>query len=130
MAAEGKPHSDDSLLARPLGLAARLVMRYPIIVLGSAVLLALAAVLLTVTLLGFHSNRLDLLNPDSQFNQRWLAYLDEFGEEDDAVVVVQGPRRSQVVAALDELAAGISLDEQHFRQVMHRRDLSAIRRKA
>ena len=38
----------------------------------------------TVNGLTFKTSRLDLLNPRSEYNQRWLAYLAEFGDRDDA----------------------------------------------
>ena len=57
---------------------------------GCGIVLAMVAIVVAVVGLGFRTSRLDLLNPKSGWNQRWLAYLQEFGSEDDAVVVVDG----------------------------------------
>src|SRR5437762_4195311 len=55
--------------------------------------------------MGFKTSRLDLLNPKHGFNKRWLAYIEEFGDHDDAVILVEGAGREQVGPALDEFAA-------------------------
>ncbi|MCA9176087.1 MAG: MMPL family transporter [Planctomycetales bacterium] len=71
----------------------------------TVVLAGLAAVgggLIAAFGLSFKTDRLDLLDPASQYNQRWLAYQDEFGDGDDAVLAVSGPAH-QVPVVLDEL---------------------------
>ena len=79
MSAERMPQSgqDSSLLERPLVWLTRGVLRAPRAVVVGGVLLAVAAVFATVNGLGFRTSRLDLLNPNCEYNQRWLAYLED-----------------------------------------------------
>ena len=134
MSAERMPQTDEgradgSWLAAPLEALTRLVLRAPRLVLALAGALAVAAVLLSVRDLGFRTSRLDLLNPKSDFNQLWLEYLDEFGEGDDAVIVVRGTDREAVAEAIDSMAEALTEDERSFEQVLSRVELDVINSK-
>ncbi|QDU94247.1 MMPL family transporter [Lignipirellula cremea] len=130
MSAERKPHDDDSLLALPLRWATTWVLRYPKAVVGMALLLAAAAICLSVCQMQFHTSRLDLLNPNSGYNQRWLAYLKEFGSDDDAVVVVQTDDPAVLEGAIDEAASEILRREDLFHSLFYKNDVGKIRGKA
>lgn len=119
----------DAWLGKPLAGVTRWVLAYPRVVLVAAALLTVSSVVLTVNTLGFRSSRLDLLNPASPFNRRWIAYLDEFGDQDDIVVVVKGASAASVVPALRELASAFERDDA-YSAVLVRRDLSRLREKA
>ena len=92
---------------------------------------AFAAVCVVYTFghLGYKSSRLDLLNPKSDHNRLWIEYVKEFGDEDDAVVVVEGAGRDQVVPVLEELSAALGREKRLFHAVLHEVDLSKIRAK-
>src|SRR5262245_59287298 len=128
--AEGNPLADDSTLAAPLAAVTRLVLRSPGVVVGGAVMLAVLAVLVTVNGLSFKTSRLDLLNPRSEYNQRWLAYLAEFGDRDDAVCVVRSNDPAVLAAAIDDLTAALARRPELFESLFSRRDLPALKRKA
>ncbi len=70
-----------------------------------------------------------MLNPSSSYNRRWQEYTKEFGDEEDVVVVVEGPNREAVVPVLDELAAMTQRESRHFHAVMHKIDYSKLRAK-
>src|SRR5262245_7101580 len=127
--AEGNPHADRSSLAAPLEAVTRLVLRSPGLVLGGSVMLAVLAILVAVNGLSFKTSRLDLLNPRSEYNQRWLAYLAEFGRRDDAVCVIRSDDPAALTAAIDDLAAELARQPDLFESVFYRRDLSALKRK-
>ena len=131
MPAEGSPHAGhhSSLLSRVLAGTARLALRFPIATLALALGLAAAALLITGTSLGYKSSRLDLLNPHSDYNRLWIEYLNEFGDDDDAVIVVEGASPDYVVPVLDELSKLLARDNRLFDAVLHERDLSKIRAK-
>ncbi|MBC8357244.1 MAG: MMPL family transporter [Planctomycetes bacterium] len=116
-----------SLLARPLAVVTRSVTKAPVLVLAVGLVLAVVGVGLAVFLLEFRTSRLDLLNPDSAFNRRWLAYLDEFGDVDDIVVVINGESQQAIVAASDDLTE--LLQQPEFRSVMNQVDLSSLKSK-
>jgi hopanoid biosynthesis associated RND transporter like protein HpnN len=131
MPAEGSPHAGrhSSLLGEALAGVARLVLRFPIATLALALGLAAAALVITGASLGYKSSRLDLLNPTSDYNRLWIEYLDEFGDDDDAVIVVEGSSPDYVVPVLDELFKQLARDNRLFDAVLHERDLSKIRAK-
>ena len=103
MPAQRTGHADDSLLAAPLLALTERTLRAPATVLVGACALALLSVAVTVNGLTFKTSRLDLLNPRSEYNQRWLAYLTEFGNRDDACLVIRAERKKDLTAAIDEV---------------------------
>ncbi len=129
MSAEGMPQREPSLLARPLRAATRLVLRFPAGVVMLAVALAVLGVGWSVTHLGFRTSRLDLLNPESGYNRLWIEYINEFGDEDDVVVVVEGPGRETVVPVLEEISAALAQQDRFFYAVLHEVNLTKIRSK-
>jgi len=129
MPAERTPHADDSLLSAPLLAITEWSLRAPRVVLFGAVGLALLAIAVTVNGLSFKTSRLDLLNPRSEYNRRWLAYLAEFGSRDDAVIVVRGEQRRELTAAIDDLAAQLRQESQLFESIFCGRDLSRLKEK-
>lgn len=130
MPAERTPHSDNSPLAAPLRTLTHLVLRAPATVLVAALALALGAIAISVQGLSFKSSRLDLLNPRSDYNRRWLAYLAEFGEQDDACVVVRGTQPADVAAAIEQIGRELKARPEHFASVWFETDLSPLGRKA
>lgn len=121
--------ADDSPLARPMAAMTRAIIAYPWPTLAIGIGIALAATIYTTTNLGYRTSRLDLLNPKSDYNKLWIEYLEEFGEADDAVVVVEGAGREQVVPVLEELSRAISREDRLFHAVLHEVDLGNIRSK-
>ena len=87
MSAEGTPREAGSspALERVLVQITRFVLRFPISTLILGVVLACAALGYSQFRLGFRTSRSDLLNPKSEFNQLWLDYVTEFGDEQDVV---------------------------------------------
>jgi uncharacterized protein len=130
MPAERTPHADDSLLSAPLLALTQWTLQSPATVLVGACGLALLCFALTLNGLTFKTSRLDLLNPRSEYNRRWLAYLDEFGDRDDACVVVSAERPTDLAAAIDDVAAQLKQEPKRFESVFYRRDLSRLKAKA
>src|ERR1041385_4065847 len=119
MQAERTPHADDSLLTAPLLAVTEWGLRAPATVLVGACTLALVAVAISINGLTFKTSRLDLLNPRSEYNQRWLAYLSEFGDRDDACVVFRAADQGSLVAAIDSLAQQLHQQPQLFESVFY-----------
>src|SRR5262245_38952593 len=101
---EGPKRGETLWLAHPFVVGTRWIMAYPVTTIAVCLAVALGACYLTATRLGYQTSRLDLLNPKSNYNRLWLEYIKEFGDEDDAVVVVEGQGREQVVPVLEELS--------------------------
>ena len=122
-------HLPTSLLGRALIAWTRLCLRAPMAVVLGAVISAVVAGAYTAQSLGYKVSRVDLLDPKSDYNKLWIDYIHEFGEDDDAVVVVEGPTRERVVKVLEELSREVAQDGERFRSVLHEVDLSKIRAK-
>ena len=118
-----------SLLAAPLNLATRIALRFPAATVALSVALTVFSVAYTWQHLSYRTSRLDLLNPESDYNRLWIDYINEFGDEDDAVVVVEGPSREHVVPVLEEVSAVLAREDRLFHAVLHGVDLSQIRAK-
>ena len=129
MSAERTPQAEPSLLARPLGWLTRLVVRFPIPTLALAVAAGLFALALAGSRLGFRTSRLDLISSECSYNRLWIEYINEFGDEDDVVVVVEGADRGQVVPVLEEISSALTRHDRLFHAVLHEVDLSKIRSK-
>ena len=128
-ARESAGQHGQSLLGRALVGWTRLCLRAPLAVVLTAVISAVAAGFWTTQSLGYKVSRVDLLDPKSDYNKLWIDYVQEFGEDDDAVVVVEGPTRDHVVKVLEELSQEFAKDGERFRSVLHEVDLSKIRAK-
>ena len=107
MSMDGQTPADHSFLARPFVWGTRLILAYPVATIALAIGFALVALCLSWTRLGYRTSRLDLVNPKSDYNRLWLEYIKEFGEADDAVIVVEGAGREQVVPVLEELSTAL-----------------------
>lgn len=129
MPADRKPPTEPWIFSWILRGATRLVLRFPLPIVALAVVGAVFSLALTSSRLGFRTSRLDLLNPESGYNRLWIEYINEFGDEDDAVVVVQGANRDQVVPVLEEISNVLVREDRLFHAVLHEVDLSQIRRK-
>ena len=126
---EGPPNAEQLFLARPFVLGTRLILAFPVATIAIALALAMSACYLTATRLGYQTSRMDLLNPKSSYNRLWIEYIKEFGDEDDAVVVVEGAGREQVVPVLQELSQALAREDRLFHAVLHEVDLGKIRSK-
>jgi len=118
-----------SLIERALVAWTRLCLRAPAAVLALAIVTAVASGLLAERHLGYKVSRVDLLDPESEYNRLWIEYISEFGEDDDAVIVVEGPSRNRVVPVLGEVSQALDSDGSLFHSVLHEVDLSNIRSK-
>jgi len=129
MPSERTPQEEPSLLALPLRWLTRLVLLFPVPTVALAVAVALVALALSGSRLGFRTSRLDLISSECSYNRLWIDYIDEFGDEDDVVVVVEGASREQVVPVLEEISAALGRQNRLFHAVLHEVDLSKIRSK-
>ena len=107
----------------------RFVIRRPFLVLVLSILLAFLGVWGTLNRLEFKTSRLDLINPKSEFNLRWLKYIESFGSEDDVVVIVEGKDSASIEQTADSLGTAIAERSDLFFDVFYKADNTAIKRK-
>ena len=129
MSAEGKPQAESSLLGRPLRSLAALVTRFPVSTMVVSGIIAACAIFWAQTGLKFKTSRADLLSPNSDYNRRWLKYAEEFGDQEDVIVVVSGANRQAIVPVLDEMAGLLARQPKHFQSIFHKVDASKLRSK-
>lgn len=122
-------HQPHSLLGRGLVAWTHACIRWPLAIVLAATLSAGLAGLLTARHLGYKVSRVDLLDPKSEYNKLWIDYIREFGEDDDAVIVVEGRSREGVIAVLEEVSRAVAREGDLFRSVLHEVNLSRIRAK-
>ncbi|MBX7105338.1 MAG: MMPL family transporter [Gemmataceae bacterium] len=103
------------------------VSRRPWTVLIVCVGLAAASVAAFVTRIEYFTRRSDLASPDKDYQKRWQAFVHEFGDEDDLVVVVRGGDRPRLTAAVDRITAALASRPDLFDRIFARADLSALR---
>jgi uncharacterized protein len=118
-----------SILSAPIIAITRLVLSFPLATLAIAIGITVVCAALTASRLNYKSSRLDLLNPKSDYNRLWLEYIDEFGDEDDAVIVVEGAGRDAVIPVLAELSTALGEEKRLFHAILHELDLSKVRAK-
>lgn len=118
-----------SLMARALGAGCEAAIRRPWAVIGAALVLACAALLITGLKLGYRTSRLDLVGSQSEFDKIWRNYIAEFGGDDDAVIVVEGAGRDVVKGAMRELAGQLAQQPRLFQNILHEVDLTTLRAK-
>jgi hopanoid biosynthesis associated RND transporter like protein HpnN len=123
------PHERSPVRRLLAGLVTQ-VCRYPLPVLVLSVLLAGLSIYAAATRLQYKTQRNDLMSPHKDYQQRWRAYLAEFGDDDDIVVVVKGDDRPRMEQALETLAAKVQARPELFDRLFYKVDLRGLRNRA
>ena len=118
MAAERNPPDTPSLLAHSMRKLTRAVVAHSAATLSVCFGLALVAVTIAATHLRFRGGDIGR-NPEDANHQRWYAYVSEFGEADDAVILVEGEGRAALIPVLDDLAVELSRNDEVFEAVLN-----------
>lgn len=129
MSAERNPQHERSRIEQAFYVSTRLVLDYPVATIALAIALSVAALLYSRAYIGYRTSRTDLVDPDNEYSRLWREYTNEFGAEDDAVVVVEGASREQVVPVLREISAMLAREDKLFHAVLHGVDLTKIQAK-
>ncbi len=130
MSSSSPSSPDTALLPRLLTALVTAVCRAPWTVLIVSALLSAVSAWAFYTRLEYRTQRSDLINPKKDYQQRWRAYLREFGDDDDMVVVIDGQDRSRMEAALETLASGVREKPALFDRLFYKLDLRHLRPRA
>jgi hopanoid biosynthesis associated RND transporter like protein HpnN len=95
------------------------IARYPRIILAGALLFSLLAVLYTARRMEFLTGRDDLMPKNTAFHQDYRAWREEFGDQDDIVVVIESADQERAARFGSRLYAAVSQDKEHFRDVFY-----------
>jgi hopanoid biosynthesis associated RND transporter like protein HpnN len=123
------PH-EHSVVRRLLGGLVSVVCRYPLPVLLLSLTVAGLSVWAAATRLQYKTQRDDLVSPHKEYQQRWRAYLNEFGDDEDIVVVVKGSDRPRMKQALEALAERVRGRADLFDRLFYKVDLRSLRNRA
>src|SRR5437762_479204 len=107
MDVEPEPHEEAGLLPRGLAWTVRVIVRWPWTVLALTLLSCAVCGVYTWNNLTYLTHRNDLISNKKEYLKRWHQYVDEFGADDDMVVVVKGGERAKMEKVLGELAVEI-----------------------
>ncbi len=125
--------SETTYIGRILSGWISVVCRRPRTVLALALAVCLVSVYASVTHLKYQTQRSDLISPDKECQRLWQQYVDEFGDDDDIVVVVKGQLPTdgpRMKAAIDAVAAEAAVDSRHFDHLFYQVDLRYLRSRA
>ncbi len=114
------------LLARSLAFLVAGVVRHPWLVLTLTLLSCAVCGVYTWQNLTYLTHRNDLISSRKEYLKRWYQYVEEFGADDDMVVVVRGGKRAKLQKVLDELAAEIEQRPDVFERLFYRVDLCSL----
>jgi hopanoid biosynthesis associated RND transporter like protein HpnN len=133
--ADSSPESNPPLRLVPrllVGLVT-LVCRSPLLVLSVAALSVAVSVWAACTRLQYRTQRDELISPHKECQQRWRQYLNEFGDDEDMVVVVRGSgpaARVRMTAALEALAGKVRREPDLFDRLFYKVDLRHLSNRA
>jgi len=119
-----------SLVHRQMIRLVSAAIQFPKLVLGIALSCCALSVYGFSTFLEYRTERTDLLNPQKDYLQRWRKYLEEFGDDDDIVVLVKGSDSQRMQSALESLASQVRQMPEHFDRLFYKVDLRHLRNRA
>ena len=126
---EAAERAEGSLLAEALRSITRTVSRHPRTTLSIVGLITCVAVVYTLCGLRFKTERADLIDPEADFQRRWLQFAESFGEESDLVVVVQGENADAVKQTIEDLGGRIVREPSLFSRVLYKVEPGRLRSK-
>ncbi len=124
-----KSNNSVGFVSRMLGRISGGVARRPRLILWPLLIVACAAVGVTVAELKLRTGRDALIDPAADFSRSWTQYTEDFDSHGDLIVVVRttSPDGSQIKLALDQIAARLQREPEYFRDVLYRMDLRELR---
>ncbi|HET6424288.1 MAG TPA: hypothetical protein VFG20_11430, partial [Planctomycetaceae bacterium] len=127
----GSHATDDSpsWMSEALRSLTHVCTRHPKVTLLLVVLSCVVSIGYTVTHLQFKTDRSDLIDPSTPFQQRWLRYTKSFGESADMVVVVEGDGPETIKQALDHIGDKLKQQPELFANVLYKIEPGNLRAK-
>jgi hopanoid biosynthesis associated RND transporter like protein HpnN len=124
------PHAEENWLARPLRKLTSWICGNPGTTLVLITIFTLISLGVTVRFLRFKTDRADLIHPAAEFHQRWLRYTESFGDQTEALVVIEGISPDAIRHAMDDLGQLLSAEKTLFSRVQYRIDLQQLESKS
>jgi hopanoid biosynthesis associated RND transporter like protein HpnN len=130
--------TEDSLVARALGVLARGVVQYRRWFVYPQVVLFVLAILYTIwgfpplglKGLQFDTSRSNLVGKDKKYHQNFLRFKREFPTQDDLAVVVESDDPARNRQFVERLGAKLEAEPQHFHNIFYKGDMKMMGSKA
>jgi hopanoid biosynthesis associated RND transporter like protein HpnN len=122
--------TEDSIIARLLGLLARAVLKYRWAFLYPQIVLCILCGVFTFYKLDFNTRRNDLVGANKKYHQTFLKFKKEFPTQDDLVVVVESDNPEKNRQFVERLGAKLEAETNTFRDVFYKGDLKMLGAKA
>ncbi len=125
---EMEPESSEEagLIPRSLAYLVGVICRHPWVVLAVTLLSCAISGIYTWNNLTYLTHRNDLISKKKDYLKRWQQYVEEFGDDDDMIVVVRGGERAKMEKILDEFAAEIAKRPESFERLFYKVDLTSL----
>ena len=118
------------LVPRGLAWAVGLICAHPWLVLSLTLLSCAVCGVYTWNNLTYLTHRNDLISNKKEYLKRWHQYVEEFGDDDDMVVVIRGDDRKKMENVLDEMALEIKGKPESFERLFYKVDLTNLHTRA
>ena len=122
--------TEDTLMARVLGLLASAIFRHRRWFLYPQLILFVFCVLYTARYLNFDTSRDNLVGSNKKYHQNFLNFKKEFPTQDDLVVVVESEDPEKNRQFVERLGARLEAETNLFRDVFYKGDLKMLGSKA
>ena len=122
--------TEDTLMARVLGLLASAIFRRRRWFLFPQLILFVLCVLYTACYLKFDTSRDNLVGSNKKYHQTFLNFKKEFPTQDDLVVVVESEDPEKNRQFVERLGARLEAETNLFRDVFYKGDLKMLGSKA
>lgn len=122
-------HARPFHLSGPLRTVTETACARPLTTLAITAASAIAAVLVTVFLIEFRTERSDLIDPSAEFHQRWTNYTRSFGDASDLVVVFEGANPDVIKFAMEDLGSRLHAEPELFSQILFKVETENLKRK-
>lgn len=106
------------------------VTRRPELTLVCVLVVTLLTLGLTARFLTFKTNRADLIDPHTEFHQRWKHFIEKFGDDSDVVIVVEGAGETEIVPVLEQIGSRLAAERKLFDRVLYKVDTRPLQGKA
>lgn len=118
------------LLARALAWSVDGICRRPWLVLFLTFASCAGCGYYTWSNLAYLTHRNDLISSNKDYLKRWRQYVEEFGDDDDMIVVVRGDDRAKMERVLDDIACEVEQRPQSFERLFYKVDLRPLHSRA
>lgn len=130
MDADKPTHEDAGVFQRALAGMIGVIVRWPWTTLCLTLLTCAVCVFYTWTQLTYLTHRNDLISSNKDYLKRWRAFEEEFGADEDMVIVLKGNDRAKMERVLDELAGEIEKRPESFERLFYRVDLRPLHQRS